>query len=173
VRRFWPASLHSSLANTRADDARAVKHSSDFSTSSRGSKAHELASQSTDSARGTRECKNTTGTHLRLLIDARSAWVALPQIMACAAQYNARIFELRRRGFSIENRTETDFETGVRHSWFRLVNPPARCSIADPKPAHDAPESDLGDWYESTTGKPRPDETASADDLPLFAATRR
>ena len=43
--------------------------------------------------------------------------------MACAAQYNARVFELRRLGFNVENRTEC--VDGVRHSWFRLVNSPA------------------------------------------------
>ncbi len=58
---------------------------------------------------------------LRLLIDARGGWVPLPDIMACAAQYNARIFELR-KNFSIENRTE--IVDGVRHSWFRLLSSP-------------------------------------------------
>jgi hypothetical protein len=57
---------------------------------------------------------------LRLLIDARGEWVPLPEIMACAAQYNARILELRRAGFNIENRTEG--VDGARHSWFRLLN---------------------------------------------------
>ena len=68
---------------------------------------------------------------LRLLIDARGQWVALPEIMACAAQYNARIFELRRLEFDIENRTQVDTETGARHSWFRLV---ARPAAETPKP---------------------------------------
>jgi hypothetical protein len=58
---------------------------------------------------------------LRLLTDAHGDWVPLPRIMACAAQYNARLFELRRSGFVIENRTETDRTTGERRSWFRLV----------------------------------------------------
>jgi hypothetical protein len=50
--------------------------------------------------------------------------VPLPQIADCAAQYNARIFELRRLGFRITNRTkEID---GVRHSWFRLVRSPGQ-----------------------------------------------
>jgi len=61
------------------------------------------------------------GLILRLLIDARGEWVPLPEILALGiAQYNARVFELRRLGFAIENRSETDPETGVRHSWFRL-----------------------------------------------------
>jgi hypothetical protein len=58
------------------------------------------------------------GKILDALISARGGWVPLPQITACAAQYNARIFELRRMGHVIRNRTrEID---GVRHSWFRL-----------------------------------------------------
>lgn len=54
-----------------------------------------------------------------VLVCAHGDWVELPKIAACAAQYNARVFELRRLGFRIENRTkEVD---GVRQSWFRLV----------------------------------------------------
>ena len=70
---------------------------------------------------------------LRLLIDARGAWVPLPEIMACAAQYNARIFELRKQSFTIENRTEVIDD--VRHSWFRLVDSPAAPSPATSKPS--------------------------------------
>ena len=69
-----------------------------------------------------------------LLICAQGDWVPLLEIAACAAQYNARIFELRRFGFRIENRTkEID---GARHSWFRLVSSPAQAS----SPAHAAAE---------------------------------
>ncbi len=82
--------------------------------------------------RSPQSAKTQTAHILRLLIDARGAWVPLPEIMACAAQYNARIFELRRCGFTIENRTET--VNGVRHSWFRLV-PPSENVVADPPPA--------------------------------------
>jgi hypothetical protein len=109
---------------------------------------------------------------LAILSARAGSWVPLPEIMACAAQYNARIFELRRRGFTIENRTEK-FETGVRHSWFRLMNSAASCAGLGPKPAYSAPVSNLDDWYESITGKLRRDESTSADELPLFAAVRR
>src|SRR5258707_14623760 len=68
---------------------------------------------------------------LRLLVQARGAWVPLPEIMACAAQYNARILELRRRGFNIENRTER--VAGARHSWFRLIAAPT-ASASKPEP---------------------------------------
>ena len=56
---------------------------------------------------------------LELLIAACGAWVPLSTILVLGiAQYNARIFELRRLGFHILNRTEE--VNGVRHSWFRL-----------------------------------------------------
>jgi hypothetical protein len=59
------------------------------------------------------------GEILALLIKAHGDWVPSPEVMACAAQYNARVFELRRLGFAIENRTEA--LNGERHSWFRLL----------------------------------------------------
>lgn len=62
------------------------------------------------------------GHILKLLMAARGGWVALPEIAACAAQYNARIFELRRLGFSIENRRER--VKGELHTWFRLAPTP-------------------------------------------------
>jgi hypothetical protein len=43
------------------------------------------------------------------------------------------------------------------------------------KPAHDAPETNLGDWYERQTGKPRPaivDNSSNGDDLPPFQGVR-
>jgi hypothetical protein len=55
---------------------------------------------------------------LGLLIAARGDWVPLPKITDCAAQYNARIFELRGLGFRIANRTR--LVNGTKHSWFRL-----------------------------------------------------
>lgn len=56
---------------------------------------------------------------LELLIDARGEWVPLPQISQCAAQYNARIFELRHMGFRIPSpRTQT--VNGRRRTWYRI-----------------------------------------------------
>lgn len=64
--------------------------------------------------------KTQSAAVLRLLIDAHGSWVPLPEILALGiAQYNARILELRRLGFVIENKTER--VNGARHSWFRLV----------------------------------------------------
>jgi hypothetical protein len=53
---------------------------------------------------------------LSLLLRARGSWVPLPQILTLGiAQYNARVFELRRLGFRIANKREG------KRSWFRLV----------------------------------------------------
>ena len=65
-----------------------------------------------------RSAKNQRAKILSLLVGARGGWVPLPEIARCAAQYNARVFELRRLGLRIENRTEA--VEGVRHSWFRI-----------------------------------------------------
>jgi len=64
---------------------------------------------------------------LGLLISAGGAEVPLPKITECAAQYNARIFELRRAGFRIKNRTQE--VNGARHSWFWLESTPTSRTI--------------------------------------------
>lgn len=87
---------------------------------------------------------------LELLRSAHGTWVPLPEILALSiAQYSARIFELRRRGFNIQNRTET--EDGVRHSWFRLVN-----SAPAPEPPKPEPPKPVSDWQDRprVTGLP-------------------
>ena len=75
---------------------------------------------------------------LRLLIDARGAWVPAPKIAACAMQYNARLYELRRLSFCIENRLEANEQSAVRQSWFRLVKEPS-VATAKPSPEPDEP----------------------------------
>jgi hypothetical protein len=86
---------------------------------------------------------------LRVLLDAKGAWVPLPQILALGiAQYNARILELRRHlGFVIENKTER--VNGARHSWFRLVK------SAAPSASRPTPES-VPEWKDRrpVTGLP-------------------
>jgi len=99
---------------------------------------------------------------LRLLIDARGEWVPLPQIMEHAAQYNARIHELRHLGFTIENRTEAI--DGVRHSWFRLVKSPQPPFLPAPSPT--SPEKPA----ESEYMRRRQQEEAAA--APLFSEVR-
>jgi hypothetical protein len=74
--------------------------------------------------------KTQRGKILGRLVDARGAWVPLPQILALGvAQYGARIHELRALGFRIENRKE--HIDGVLHTWFRLDSGPA----ITPRPA--------------------------------------
>ena len=64
--------------------------------------------------------KTQQGKILKLLVEARAAWVPLMQILGLGvAQYNTRILELRRLGFVIQNKTET--VNRQRHSWFRLI----------------------------------------------------
>jgi hypothetical protein len=72
---------------------------------------------------------------LGILRTAAGSWVPLPEIQACAAQYSARIFELRKREFRIENRTELIGD--ARHSWFRLMPlkaPTQKTETPKPKP---------------------------------------
>jgi hypothetical protein len=60
---------------------------------------------------------------LGILVAARGQWVPLPDILVLGiAQYGARILELRRLGFNIENKTER--LAGARRSWFRLASSP-------------------------------------------------
>jgi len=76
---------------------------------------------------------------LRLLIEARGREVPLPEIAACACQYGARIFSLRKRGFVILNRTEE--RDGVRHSFFRLVSSPAQAEPSTAAERDDNPQT--------------------------------
>jgi hypothetical protein len=124
------------------------------SPNSKTSAQHECADRKTQSAR-----------ILRVLVDARGTWAPLPEIMACAAQYNARLHSLRRLGFHIENRTERDV-AGAVHSWYRLVNSPASqtAKSEDLKSA-----VDYADWHVQQSGKPRP----SVDRESLFLWERQ
>src|ERR1700674_5034183 len=76
------------------------------------------------------------GEILELLIAARGDWVPLPRITDCAAQYNARIFELRRLGFRIANRTK--LVNGTKHSWFRLEPQTAPCASPEARKSEQA-----------------------------------
>jgi len=64
-------------------------------------------------------------------------WVPLPEILALGcAQYSARVHELRKLGFRIENKTAR--VGNQRHSWFRLVGvmpAPATRQTMDQRPA--------------------------------------
>ncbi len=58
---------------------------------------------------------------LRLLQSRAGQWLPLYEITPLAAQYNARVKELRERGHIIDNHTR--HVDGVVHSWVRLVEP--------------------------------------------------
>ena len=77
------------------------------------------------------EKKSQRDAILGLLVSARDQWVELPEIMRLAAQYNARLWELRRLGFKIENRIRD--VGGNRHSWFRLI-PSEQAKAMRPEP---------------------------------------
>lgn len=69
---------------------------------------------------------------LRVFEDAQSRWVPSPLSAALAQQYNAGVFELRRSGLVVENKTQTDEATGERRFCFRLIRqslpaPTRRC----------------------------------------------
>lgn len=71
---------------------------------------------------------------LALLVRARGAWVPLPEITACAAQYQARLLELRRLGFHI-SRPRIETINGQRHTWYRLESSPAQPAATEPRSA--------------------------------------
>jgi hypothetical protein len=62
---------------------------------------------------------------LRLLTDARGAWVPLWRILDLRiGQYNARLSDLRHKfGYKIENKKEPSAD-GKVHSWYRLIRDP-------------------------------------------------
>ncbi len=76
------------------------------------------------------ETKSQRDKILGLLVSARGQWIGLPEIAACAMQYNSRIHELRRLGFVIENKIRV--VDGVKHSSFRLVAGTAMRQVAKP-----------------------------------------
>jgi hypothetical protein len=109
-----------------------------LSSSARGQKMSERTTyrDAIQQSSGALNAKTQRARILCLLIAARDGSVSLPDIMACAAQYNARVLELRRLGFVIENKTER--VNGARHSWFRLVS--LRSPAPKPEPAKSEPE---------------------------------
>jgi hypothetical protein len=78
---------------------------------------HESPENSIDQLREQKQIQRNR--ILQVLAAAHGDWVPLPQIATLAAQYNARIFELRHLGHVIKNKTEV--LAGVRHSWYRLI----------------------------------------------------
>ena len=71
---------------------------------------------------------------LDLLMAAEGTEVPLAEIMVSAAQYNRCIYDLRKLGYRIVNRSET--RNGIKHSWYRLESSPADLT---PRTAEAAP----------------------------------
>ena len=73
---------------------------------------------------------------LQLLQSRSGAWVPLPEILNLqVAQYGARIFELRRAGYQIENKQEGE------HTYFRLLG------FTTPVSASKQPQSAQGELF--------------------------
>jgi len=95
--------------------------------------------KSTTSARSTSSNSAPTSSSsqrsriLNLLISARGGWVPSPELAALAQQYGARVYELRRMNFRIENRVAE--QNGTRLSWFRLIPGPVQ---VEPSQSSDA-----------------------------------
>lgn len=88
-------------------DARTPQETTFFNTS--------LASSSPKNHR-TSQCERL----LQLLLENRGRWVPLPEILKVAgSQQSARIFELRRDGWRIENKLLRVVD-GARHTAFRI-----------------------------------------------------
>ena len=59
---------------------------------------------------------------LKLLRENCGEWVGLPKILDLRiSQYSARVHELRKLGYRIENKTQ--HHNGQVWSWFRLIEP--------------------------------------------------
>ncbi len=69
---------------------------------------------------------------LALLQSRTGQWVALYEVLPLAAQYSARVCELRKMGYRIENKVA--HHNGQVRSWFRLVLPKAQEKLFEPEP---------------------------------------
>ena len=68
--------------------------------------------------------KTRKGQRLAILQELRAGgWVPLWKLIRLAAQYNARIWELRhpQNGIPLDIINRTERVNGRRHSWYRLV----------------------------------------------------
>jgi hypothetical protein len=80
-------------------------------------------------------------------------WVPLPEILPLAAQYSARIHELRRElranGYEILNKAKRQGD-GTTHSWFKLDY----AAAVDATPTRKSTRVERVAWFEKTFGKP-------------------
>jgi hypothetical protein len=121
---------------------------------------HHLQSRDGEAASASSNFKTQRQHILDLLMAAEGAEVPLAEIMVCAAQYNACIYELRKRGYKIVNRSETC--NGVKHSWYRLESSPADLTPRTPAPAPSRKKSARAEV------QPTPQPSSPAQTLSLF-----
>ena len=76
---------------------------------------------------------------LTLLQSRANGWVALYEILPLAAQYSARVCELRKMGHCIENKVA--HHDGQVRSWFRLVLPKAQEKLFADQPETERPRT--------------------------------
>lgn len=69
---------------------------------------------------------------LALLQARANGWVALYEVLPLAAQYSARVHELRKMGHRIENKVA--HRDGQVCSWFRLVLPKVKERLFESEP---------------------------------------
>lgn len=69
---------------------------------------------------GSRIMKHQEAEILKLLQSRPNEWVPVYEIAKIALQYNARILELRRQGYTILNKT-LEIVDGQKHTAFMLV----------------------------------------------------
>ena len=49
-------------------------------------------------------------------------WISLPEILKLGiAQYNSRVYDLRRPPFDMDIKNRWEIKEGVKHSWFMYV----------------------------------------------------
>lgn len=96
---------------------------------------------------------------LDLLMAAEGAEVPLAEIMVCAAQYNKCIYDLRKAGYKIVNRTKTC--SGVKHSWYRLESSPTDLTPRKPEPAPSRRKSGRVEPPGTSLPPPEPAQTLS------------
>lgn len=85
--------------------------------------------------------KTQRGQILHLLESQAGEWVPSYQLAAIALQYGARVLELRRTGYNIENKAE--HINGQTHGAFRLVLPKEQAELFPHQPTEKG-----GHWSE-------------------------
>jgi hypothetical protein len=130
---------------------------------------HHLQSRDGEAASASSNFKTQRQHILDLLMAAEGAEVPLADIMVCAAQYNACIHELRKRGYKIVNRSETC--NGVKHSWYRLESSPANLTPRTPDPARSRKKSARASGQPTPERNLQPQPSLPAQTLSLFPET--